>query len=96
MSKQLFTAKDNEFIAWYPLPLGEASAGQVWERRRAAWYVHIPFCAAICHYCGFAVSKVREAAVERYLSALHDEIAIIRSRAAISAAARPRCSRARS
>lgn len=70
----MFTSKDNEFIAWYPTCVDAREAPGVWARRRAAWYVHIPFCTAICDYCGFAVERAREAAIPRYLAALEREI----------------------
>jgi oxygen-independent coproporphyrinogen III oxidase len=72
---ELFEKKDNEFIAWYPASLSVAEAKDVWEPVRAAYYVHIPFCDAICDYCGFAVQKKKEANVGAYLDALHREIA---------------------
>ena len=70
----LFTQKDNEFVAWYPLGLTEAAAPEVWTPQRAAYYVHVPFCTAICDYCGFAVEQARGAGIERYLAALLREI----------------------
>ncbi|MBK7828745.1 radical SAM family heme chaperone HemW [Nannocystis sp.] len=70
----MFTSKDNEFIAWYPTCVRAEEAEAVWQRRRAAFYVHIPFCTAICDYCGFAVERAAEAAVPRYLAALEREI----------------------
>ncbi len=69
-----FAKKDNEFVAWYPLALASDSAESVWQQRRAAYYVHIPFCTAICDYCGFAIEKKKGANVQRYLSALRQEI----------------------
>ena len=71
---ELFSKKDNEFIAWYPNALsGDAAAG-VWEPREAGYYVHIPFCTAICDYCGFAVERAKGASTEGYLHALALEI----------------------
>jgi oxygen-independent coproporphyrinogen-3 oxidase len=70
----LFDEKDNEFIAWYPTCVRREDAGSVWAPRRAAWYVHIPFCTAICDYCGFAVERAKDAAIPRYLAALEAEI----------------------
>lgn len=70
----MFTSKDNEFIAWYPTCVSPGEVAGVWQRQRAAWYVHIPFCTAICDYCGFAVERAREAAIPRYLAALEAEI----------------------
>lgn len=71
---ELFAHKDNEFIAWYPNALSALGAEQVWQKKRAAYYVHIPFCTAICDYCGFAVQRLREGNVTRYLAALRNEI----------------------
>jgi oxygen-independent coproporphyrinogen-3 oxidase len=70
----IYPKKDNEFIAWYPLALSSVQARQVWQPLRAAYYVHIPFCTAICDYCGFAIEKMKGAPVERYLAALRQEI----------------------
>ena len=66
--------RDNAFLAWYPACANENEAAQVWEPRTAAFYVHIPFCSAICDYCGFAVTRTREANIGRYLDALEREI----------------------
>jgi oxygen-independent coproporphyrinogen-3 oxidase len=70
----MFESKDNEFVAWYPACVTEDQAAGVWAPQRAAWYVHIPFCTAICDYCGFAVSKAKEGGIERYLAVLEAEI----------------------
>ncbi|MET9019958.1 radical SAM family heme chaperone HemW [Actinopolymorpha sp. NPDC004070] len=69
-----YESKDNEFIAWYPPALEPDDGTQVWRRRRAAFYVHIPFCTAICDYCGFAVERDRNADRISYLDGLHREI----------------------
>ncbi len=44
-----------------------------------AWagaYIHIPFCARLCPYCDFAVVTGRDGSVQRYVDALHGEIAL--------------------
>lgn len=69
-----YDSKDNEFIAWYPPALEADDGSRVWRRRRAAYYVHIPFCTAICDYCGFAVERDRRADRGSYLDGLHREI----------------------
>jgi oxygen-independent coproporphyrinogen-3 oxidase len=69
-----YRKKDNEFVAWYPLALTEDQAPSVWSSRPTAYYVHIPFCTAICDYCGFAVDKLKNANVASYLDALEREI----------------------
>lgn len=71
---EVFPRKDNEFVAWYPNALSADAGETVWTPRRAAYYVHIPFCTAICDYCGFAVERLKGANVQRYLSALTQEI----------------------
>lgn len=40
----------------------------------AAAYVHIPFCAAVCPYCDFAVVAGRDDLARRYVEAVCDEI----------------------
>lgn len=69
-----YPQKDNEFVAWYPLALSEEQAPNVWNARTTAYYVHIPFCTAICDYCGFAVEKLKNATIGSYLDALEREI----------------------
>ncbi|MEA2998635.1 MAG: hypothetical protein QOK17_468 [Sphingomonadales bacterium] len=69
-----FAQKDNEFVAWYPLNLTAEGAKDVWRTRRTGYYVHIPFCTAICDYCGFAVERLKGAPVGSYIEALKLEI----------------------
>ncbi len=38
-------------------------------------YVHLPFCPYVCPYCDFAKWPLRRSSAERYLEALHAEIA---------------------
>ena len=37
-------------------------------------YLHIPFCAKMCHYCDFATYTVKEQPVNEYLDALEKEM----------------------
>ncbi|HEY3954514.1 MAG TPA: coproporphyrinogen-III oxidase family protein [Streptosporangiaceae bacterium] len=69
-----WATKDNEFVAWYPLQLTPEGAASVWQPRPAGYYVHIPYCTAICDYCGFSVERVKNADTGRYVRALHTEI----------------------
>jgi oxygen-independent coproporphyrinogen III oxidase len=41
----------------------------------AGCYVHLPFCDRICPYCDFAVVEFKAEQVQRYLNALHAELA---------------------
>lgn len=44
----------------------------------ASLYLHIPFCRAMCWYCGCHTTvAAREAPVERYLEALHREMELV-------------------
>ncbi len=69
-----YPKKDNEFVAWYPLDLTRDLAAAVWHRKRAGYYVHIPFCTAICDYCGFSVERLKGSNATGYLDALKQEI----------------------
>ena len=69
-----YDTRDNTFLAWYPACVNGDEAAHVWEPASSAFYVHIPFCTAICDYCGFAVERVRDAVIPRYLDALRREI----------------------
>jgi oxygen-independent coproporphyrinogen-3 oxidase len=70
----MFPKRDNEFVAWYPPNLDATSAGNVWTKRPSSFYVHIPFCTAICDYCGFAVERLKDRSVTKYFEALELEI----------------------
>ncbi|MCL1932500.1 MAG: oxygen-independent coproporphyrinogen III oxidase [Candidatus Azobacteroides sp.] len=64
-----FTAKD------YDEALKQSNATQP---EHLSFYIHIPFCRQLCHYCGcnsFAITT--EDQVNRYISALHKEIEIV-------------------
>ena len=52
-------------------------------RAKASLYVHIPFCQAMCWYCGCHTTvAAREAPVARYLETLAREIGLVRQYAA--------------
>jgi oxygen-independent coproporphyrinogen-3 oxidase len=43
-----------------------------------AFYIHIPFCAQICHYCGCNAIKMQDAeAIKEYVEALKSEIKML-------------------
>jgi oxygen-independent coproporphyrinogen-3 oxidase len=44
-------------------------------REAGGIYVHLPFCPYVCPYCDFAKWPLRRSGAERYLEALHAEIA---------------------
>lgn len=70
----MFETKDNEFVAWYPNRLDAEGAERLRQPRPGGYYVHIPFCSAVCDYCGFAVQRLKEGGVPEYLEALRAEI----------------------
>jgi len=46
--------------------------------RGLSLYVHLPFCQTICHFCGcHALTARTEGRMERYLSALEQEMALV-------------------
>ncbi|SMO39024.1 oxygen-independent coproporphyrinogen-3 oxidase [Saccharicrinis carchari] len=48
------------------------------EPSNIAFYVHIPFCAQICHYCGCNALKMGRAdEVKRYIAAVKKEIELV-------------------
>lgn len=69
-----YQKRSSEFIAWYPNALNRSDDRDVWTRDEAAFYVHIPFCDQICDYCGFAVTRRKNAEVEKYVDCLIKEI----------------------
>jgi oxygen-independent coproporphyrinogen-3 oxidase len=54
----------------------EMAAQPAWLWPEAA-YIHVPFCAHHCGYCDFAVSVGRDDQIERYIDALHAELALL-------------------
>lgn len=64
-----YGSRDNEFIAWYPCALKPVD-GALWDPVPSTYYVHIPFCEAICDYCGFSVAELKGAAVDDYVDHL--------------------------
>ena len=46
-----------------------------------SFYVHIPFCRHLCHYCGCnSFPMMKRGVIERYFSALHREIELVKTR----------------
>ncbi|RLS37078.1 MAG: radical SAM family heme chaperone HemW [Planctomycetota bacterium] len=50
------------------------STAPLWLTPRSL-YAHVPFCAARCGYCDFAIAVGREEAIDTYLGALEAELA---------------------
>lgn len=46
------------------------------DEARRGLYVHVPFCAVSCPYCHFSKTGLSRAAVERFLGALEQEVAL--------------------
>lgn len=50
-------------------------ASNAGQPRHLSFYLHIPFCRRLCHYCGCnAYPMRRQQEIERYVAALHTEI----------------------
>jgi len=52
-------------------------AGTVPRASSLGLYIHVPFCAARCHYCSFNTAPLDRAALARYLRALGREIDLL-------------------
>lgn len=53
------------------------------EPRHISFYVHIPFCRHLCHYCGCnSFPMMNPEVVDRYFQALHKEIDKVKARLA--------------
>ncbi|MDR0798831.1 MAG: oxygen-independent coproporphyrinogen III oxidase [Dysgonamonadaceae bacterium] len=64
--EESFTAKDYETAVKASNSIGE---------QRISFYIHIPFCRHLCHYCGcnsFAMMSPEK--IDRYVAAVHQEI----------------------
>jgi oxygen-independent coproporphyrinogen-3 oxidase len=68
-----YKSRDNEFIAWYPCAL-QAVGERPFPFKETAFYIHIPFCDAICDYCGFSVETTKKSNIDEYLDSLIAEI----------------------
>lgn len=56
----------------------DASNGAM--QNHISFYLHIPFCRHLCHYCGCnSYSMARDGMMERYVEALHREIDLVAS-----------------
>ncbi len=48
------------------------------KQNQLSFYIHIPFCRHLCHYCGCnSVAMARPEVVEAYVKALHQEIDLL-------------------
>ena len=48
------------------------------SRNHVSFYLHIPYCNHLCHYCGCnSYAMAKEQQVDKYVEALHREIDIV-------------------
>ena len=57
----------------------DAAAKRLDSGSKKALYIHIPFCATRCKYCGFFVNGSNSAALERYTGYLIRELDMVRN-----------------
>ena len=87
--KQLERYADARLPRYTSYPTAPNFSGAIGEAEYRCWlgslpatnvslYVHVPFCAAMCWYCGCHTTvAAREAPVDRYVRCLHQEIALV-------------------
>lgn len=65
----------NYFADFTPEQYLEAVARTDRDENNISWYIHMPFCRKLCHYCGCnSYPMQKPEAVERYVNAIHHEI----------------------
>lgn len=57
--------------------LRQALAGSAPRSDSLGFYIHVPFCAARCHYCSFNTAPLEDGAMARYLGALARELELL-------------------
>jgi oxygen-independent coproporphyrinogen-3 oxidase len=57
--------------------LRQALAGSAPRSDSLGFYIHVPFCAARCHYCSFNTAPLEDGAMARYLRALARELELL-------------------
>ena len=58
--------------------LAAVDASNAAANNLVSFYLHIPFCSDLCHYCGCnSYSMGKDGMLERYVAALHKEIDIV-------------------
>jgi oxygen-independent coproporphyrinogen-3 oxidase len=88
IGKDLFQKNSSHIVVTYPArqDLGPVDPAEIFARRSGfrtrgrTLYVHIPFCAAICTYCGFARTAASDTdpRIGAYLDALDRESELMR------------------
>jgi oxygen-independent coproporphyrinogen-3 oxidase len=68
-----------------PMP-GDPTIGDVVPDGAFGVYVHVPFCRSRCDYCAFATWTDRDHLLDRYVAALHGELALRRDAGQLRAA----------
>lgn len=82
---QEYPDRDVEYVRWYPSLMGYLDGREVWKQRhapsplsetqkRAAYYLHIPFCNQHCESCPYSKFETQGRLFNNYLDALKKEI----------------------
>jgi len=84
---QEYPDRDIEYVRWYPPLMGYLDGKEIWKRRhvaspvpahekRAAYYLHIPFCNQHCESCPYSKFTTQGRLFDSYLDAIKKEIEI--------------------
>jgi oxygen-independent coproporphyrinogen-3 oxidase len=82
---QEYPDRDREYVRWYPHLMGYMNDGQIWNQRhvpvelepharRAAFYLHIPFCNQHCESCPYSKFMTQGRLLGTFVDALKREI----------------------
>lgn len=72
--RQKYPEIDREYITVYPCDFQRIDPSQIWKRKEATFYVHVPFCEHICKFCVFCKCVYRQERADSYIDAIQKEI----------------------
>ena len=72
-----YPERDTRGTIWYPPDLDRVDTDEIWKKKEIGFYIHIPFCKAICQYCPYNRYYWKEEQAKEYVEALKKEISLI-------------------